>query len=219
MQEIKAENFLECTVLSGRREFNTTATDLYDRAFVLWQSTWQDLIFPNGFYSDSFFNAQNVLVLHEGLDVAAIAIYNFYDLQYPVYSYCKYVSNFRSLDILNSNDSFMTTEYICATPRWRKRMPGFGKVLIGLTQEAFKESDVRYSFGTPRMDIHVDDICSKYGFSQHGQIEICGIPCAVVVNTKNSVKVFPDPQMASLIKRLWDNRNLTQKLSANKTAA
>ena len=203
---------LECSLLSGTVERNLTPPALYENAFQLWKATWENVIFPNGFVSDSFFNADTILLLHKELEVAALAVINHYDLKHLVYRYNTYLKDFRALEIIGDQDSFMTIEYICAAKAWRQKNLGIAKALIGLAQAAFEEAKADYLFGTARIDLGIDKLGPDFGFRSYGEINRYGLHCALMVNSTATNRVHPDPELVHLVKTLWNDRtDLTEK--------
>lgn len=209
---------LTCSLLTGRPEANNCSQALYDNAFALWKVTWENVIFPNGFVSDCFFNAQTILVLHRDLDVASVAIFNYYDMNQVVHQHASYLRGYRELGILGHKDRFMTIEYICAAPQWRRRNLQFGKVLVGLAQQAFRASDADYVFGTARIDHGIDKVGPGYGYRSYGEINRYGLHCALMVNSKKTMREYPEPEIVELTKKLWSTVNANQKQTSTTAA-
>ncbi len=205
-RNLKIIQSMECTLLAGDVSQNPLR-GLYQNAFRLWKKTWEKVIFPEGFVSDSFFHADQIIVLHKSNDVGALAVINFYDLTEEVYRHSSYLKDFQGLRVLESAQSLMTIEYICADPSWRGLKIGFGNLLIGLAQRVFEESGADVWFGTARVDVGIDKLGPSFGFSSHGEINRYGLPCALMVNSRETNQVHPDQALVRMIHYLWNQRN------------
>lgn len=135
----------------------------YNEAYQFWQSEWNTAIEEIGLeglsvkISDKFIAADEILVLREGVRIAAVALINYIDFNLTPYrdlSYFKVMSE-ESINFLLNNGyrRIMTTTYNIVTKKYRRIRVGKTVMSIAIIGAALKlfeyQSDFDVFVGMP----------------------------------------------------------------------
>tara|TARA_B100001248_G_scaffold261195_1_gene251554 strand:- start:6196 stop:6870 length:675 start_codon:yes stop_codon:yes gene_type:complete len=196
-------------IISGRRDHNIDE-EIYNKAYQHWKKIWIPEIFnKTEFCSDYFIKMQNLFVIMSDDRVAALAAFNFYDLSQESdrdLSYIQYLQKAGFFEKSKKNPLLISGEYISRHPIFSVKNTGIslGSILIGMIQQAFIHSIADYILGTTFIFRGVDQMAKEFGFQSVANIDRFGIPCAIVLNTREGAKTHPDAKHAYLIEELWN---------------
>ena len=205
-----------CHIIAGDPSLNLDL-QLYQKAYDHWRQTWDKEIFQNiPFISDYFLMLQNIFVLTHKDNIAGMAAFNFYDLSIKAHRETRYMQIFEKCGFIKKcapNDILISVEFVSRNPLYsvKNTSLSLGSILIGLIQEEFKLSNASYALGTPSIHQNVTELASEYGYYKIGELEKYGVPCAIVVNSRQTVQKNLDPKYSNLVDHLFQNRIISHK--------
>lgn len=129
--KVKGYSFLSTKLLDKKKQMDR---GLYDKAYEFWQAEWSVAIRDLSLdglcvnISDKFVSADEILVLQEGQNIAALALINHIDLNFAAYkdiSYLKTLPNEAMEFIFNSGiKTIMTSGYNIVGKQYRRTTVG-----------------------------------------------------------------------------------------------
>lgn len=211
--------------LFNPRDLNPETVKLSNEVYRLWRAVYSDVLGKVGepLNADDFHRNDVVVCLTDNGKVFGFHLYSVFDLRSEALCDHHYMKAFDALTLQKFRDrgirTIMSMEYLTVAPEYRSRSSGmnWSEIIIALGSQLMQESPWDCWVGTARKDLRVRQRAEKSGTTYFGSVMKMNYECEVLMTQKGEVSPLPDPEMRSLVDRLWaEKRSYISFLNQNK---
>jgi hypothetical protein len=208
---------ISCTLLPGRYTTPVEVPPLYNAAYAYWKKTWSDFFEkagspPGALNIENFMRHSFVITLHRGDTIAGMLLSSMFHLEAATTYDHPCIRPFPEsvLGAMRRQGSGLciTGEYLSVSRDFRREVMGISlaEIMSGLLVRIFRELEIEMALAATVRSAKVDEICKKLGYQELGSYLKIGVDCIMLACSQQTSREHPDPEVARLVRQLWDQR-------------